>query len=129
MHSVHPVVSQEAMNLTLYGIPTCGTVKKALGYLTSQNHPHTFIDYRKNPPSREDITSWVTQLGNKALRNTSGGSYRALGDEKDNWGDDRWIDAFVADPMLIKRPVVVLDGKLLQVGWASPDAVEAALKR
>ena len=116
------------MALTLYGIPTCGTVKKALSYLTGHNHPHTFIDYRQSPPSREQLTTWVGTLGNKALRNTSGGSYRALGAEKESWGDDRWIDAFVADPMLIKRPVVLLGDTVIQVGWSSPDAVEAALK-
>lgn len=110
-------------SLTVYGIPTCGTVKKARAWLDSQGHAHGWVDLREDPPSRARIARWVRVLGALSLRNTSGGSYRALGPEKEGWGDDDWIEAFTADPMLIRRPVVERDGEPLFVGFRSPDAV------
>ncbi len=62
------------------------------------------------------------------MRNTSGGSYRALGPEKESWSDTQWAEAFAADPMLIKRPIVERDGKPTIVGWnLDADEVTARL--
>ena len=60
-------------------------------------------------------------VGSKVLRNTSGGSYRGLGPEKKTWSDSRWADAFAADPMLLKRPVITRDGSVVQVGFRGSD--------
>ena len=108
--------------LTIYGIPSCGTVKKARAWLDAAKRPHTFVDFRERPPARAQVEAWVAAFGTKALRNTSGGSYRALGPEKEGWTDRQWTDAFAADPMLIKRPVVEKDGVPVLVGWSLADA-------
>ncbi len=108
------------MNLTLHGIPTCGTVKKARKWLDARSIPYTFVDFRSSPPSREQVARWVEHFGARALRNTSGGAYRALGPEKKTWDDARWLEAFLADPMLIKRPVVEIDGAPALVGFKEP---------
>ncbi|MFM2160750.1 MAG: hypothetical protein RLZZ383_262 [Pseudomonadota bacterium] len=107
----------------LYGIPTCGTVKKAVAWFTAEGLDHRFHDLRATPPTRDDVAAWVDAFGARALRNTSGGSFRALGPEKDDWDDTRWAAAFLADPMLIKRPVIVRDGVPLQVVFAKPPAI------
>jgi arsenate reductase len=105
------------MALTVYGIPTCGTVRKARSWLDANGHAHTFVDLRQSPPARAQVDGWVARFGASALRNTSGGSYRALGPEKDGWSPEQWAAAFAADPMLIKRPVIERDGAPLQVGF------------
>ncbi len=110
------------MTLTVYGIPSCGTVKKARAWLTGARRPHTFVDLRDTPPSAAQIAAWVARFGSKAMRNTSGGSYRALGEAKDRWTDAEWIAAFTQDPMLLKRPIVERDGRPVIVGWALDDA-------
>lgn len=110
------------MTLTVYGIPSCGTVKKARSWLEGARRPHTFVDFREVPPPAAQVTAWVAKFGSRALRNTSGGSYRALGAEKESWTDAQWIAAFTADPMLIKRPVVERDGVPVIVGWNLEDA-------
>lgn len=92
--------------LLVHGIPTCGTVKKALAWLEARRVPHRFVDLRSSPPPRATVAAWVAAVGSGPLRNTSGGSYRALGPEKDAWDDAAWTEAFTADPMLIRRPVV-----------------------
>ena len=110
------------MPILVYGIITCSTCKKALQWLKTNNIDHTWIDSRSTPPSKEDISSWVESLGNKAMRNTSGGSYRALSDvAKTTWTDAQWIDAFTADPMLLKRPLFVRNGTAVAVGFTEND--------
>ncbi len=106
--------------ITVYGIPTCATVRKARNWLDDHHLAHTFVDFRANPPSPEQVATWVAAWGAAAMRNTSGGSYRALGPEKDTWGDAEWIRAFADDPMLIKRPVIERDGAPVQVGFRGP---------
>ena len=105
--------------ITLYGIEACGTVKKARAWLEERDVDVRFVDFRENPVNTAQVQRWVEALGAKALRNTSGKSYRALGDEKKTWSDDQWVTAFSADPMLIKRPVIERDGRPIQVGFRS----------
>lgn len=102
---------------TIYGIPTCGTVKKARAWLDARGLATTFVDLRATPPGRAKIDAWIAAFGSAAMRNTSGGSYRALGPEKADWDDARWAEAFAGDPMLLKRPVVERDGAPVVVGW------------
>jgi arsenate reductase (glutaredoxin) len=104
-------------SLQVYGIPTCGTCKKALQWLDAQEISCQFINTKEAPPSREQIADWVAILGYKPMQNTSGQSYRALDEIKDTWGDREWISAFSDDVMLLKRPLFVKDGKAIAVGF------------
>lgn len=105
------------MTIQVYGIPNCGTCKKALQWLDDNNIKYDFINTKENPPSREMIQSWVEKLGSKPMRNTSGQSYRALGEIKQSWTDEQWIDAFAKDAMLLKRPLFVKNGTAVLVGF------------
>lgn len=109
------------MSIVVYGIPACGTVKKARAWLDAAKLSHTFVDFRATAPTRAQVDAWVAAFGAKAMRNTSGGAYRALGPEKDGWDDRRWAEAFAEDPMLIRRPVVERDGRPVLVGWNLSD--------
>jgi arsenate reductase (glutaredoxin) len=112
--------------LQVYGIPTCGTCKKALQWLQNQGIEHEFINTKQQPPSRAMLEQWVAALGNPALRNTSGQSYRALGAAKQTWTDTDWVTAFAKDAMLIKRPVFVQADRPLLAGFKD-DRLRAAL--
>ncbi len=105
------------MPLTVYGIPTCTSVRKARAWLDANGHAHDFVDFRATPPSEARVSQWIARLGSRPLRNSSGSAYRALGPERDAWTDSEWTSAFAANPMLIKRPVVERDGIALQVGF------------
>jgi arsenate reductase (glutaredoxin) len=113
----HVAPRRVRMALTVYGIPTCGTVRKARAWLDEHGTAYTFVDFRESPPRPERVAAWVAALGARAMRNTSGGSYRALGPEKDTWDDAAWARAFAADPMLIKRPIIERDGLAVAVGF------------
>jgi arsenate reductase (glutaredoxin) len=110
------------MTLKVYGIPNCGTCKKALQWLVDHHIDHQFINTKEHPPTQEMIEDWVKRLGAKSLRNTSGLSYRALGEAKQTWTDDQWVDAFAQDAMLIKRPLFVKQETAVMVGFRGADA-------
>lgn len=116
------------MKLVVYGIPTCGTVKKARAWLDAAGIPYTFSDLRAEPPAASRVAAWGQALGARALRNLSGASWRTLGPEKDGWDDATLLTALAADPMRIKRPVIERDGVAVLVGFNhSDEALRAAL--
>lgn len=110
------------MALQVYGIPNCGTCKKALKWLDDNGIDYEFINTKEHPPTQAQITDWVSTLTARPMRNTSGMSYRALGEEKKTWSDDQWIDAFTKDAMLLKRPLFVKDNKAVLVGFRASEA-------
>ena len=109
------------MSIKVYGIPNCGTCKKALKWLEDNGVAYEFINTKENIPTSEVITAWVDSLGSKPMRNTSGKSYRALGEEKKTWDDTRWIEEFSKDAMLLKRPLFVKDGQAVLVGFRAKE--------
>lgn len=112
------------MSVVVYGIPNCDTVRKARRWLEDRGVAHDFVDFRKTPVAPEKVEGWVNSLGSKPMKNTSGGSYRKLGAEKKTWDDAQWTAAFQQDPMLLKRPVLEVDGVAIATGFRAP-AVEA----
>lgn len=108
------------MTITLYGIPTCGTVKKARKWMDSQGIDYEWVDFRATPPEAERVARWFEAFGAKAMRNTSGGAYRALPPDRKTWPDEKWLRHLQADAMLIKRPVVEIDGEPVLIGFKLP---------
>ena len=105
------------MTLVVYGIPTCGTCQKALAWLDHQGAIYDIINTNLYPPSRDTLEGWVQHLGVKPLLNTSGRVYRSLPATKQTWTEAQWIEALVADGMLLKRPLFVRDGEAVMVGF------------
>ncbi|MBN3960094.1 Spx/MgsR family RNA polymerase-binding regulatory protein [Nostoc sp. NMS8] len=116
------------MSLEVYGIPNCGTCKKALTWLQANSIDYEFINTKDTSPTRDQIQNWVKSLGSAAMRNTSGQSYRALGEQKKTWTDRQWIDAFALDAMLLKRPLFVKDGTAVLVGFRDETVVKEKLE-
>lgn len=111
------------MTIQVYGIPNCGTCKKALKWLQENHLEYEFINTKEAPPSVQQISAWVNTFGSKPMRNTSGGAYRALGEEKKSWSEDQWIAAFAEDAMLLKRPLILKDGVPVLVGFRVSDEI------
>jgi arsenate reductase (glutaredoxin) len=114
-------------SIQVYGIPSCGTCKKALQWLDAQQINYEFINTKEQPPSSEQIASWVDTLGNRSMRNTSGQSYRTLDETKDTWTDVEWVTAFSDDVMLLKRPIFVKDAIAVAVGFRDVTKIKAGL--
>lgn len=114
------------MSLKVYGIPNCGTCKKAIAWLDGQSIAYDFINTKEQPPTKAQIKKWVAALTARPMRNTSGLSYRALGEEKKEWSDEKWIEAFAEDAMLLKRPLFEKDGEAVMVGFRAKEEEKVA---
>jgi arsenate reductase len=115
--------------MQLYGIPNCNTVKKARDWLTSHGIPYTFHDFKKEPPNERLINDWLTQQPWEILVNRAGMTWRNLSEsEKANVNDAASaMQLMIAKPSVIKRPVLIQDNKILNVGF-SETAYEALFK-
>jgi arsenate reductase (glutaredoxin) len=108
------------MSITLYGIKSCDTMKKARTWLDSHGVKYEFHDYKTAGIDPDVLAGWCDQLGWEVLLNRNGTTFRKL-PEAQKTGLDRGkaIKLMVAQPSMIKRPVLDL-GKRLLVGF-KPD--------
>jgi len=111
---------------TLYGIRNCDTMKKAWTWLDQHKVAYDFHDYKKAGVDRARLEGWVRQLGWETLLNRSGTTFRKL-PEADRQGLDekKAIELMLAQPSMIKRPVLETDGKLY-VGFRPETYAELA---
>ena len=97
------------MDIIIYHNPACGTSRNALGLIRNAGvEPHV-VEYLKTPPSRLMLKSLIQRMGvtPRALLRQKGTPYLELGLDEPTLGDATLIDAMVAHPLLINRPVVV----------------------
>jgi arsenate reductase len=116
------------MTTTIYGITNCDTMKKAFAWLDQHRVAYAFHDYKKHGIERGRLEAWCKEVGWEALLNRAGTTFRKLPDqEKQALNARKAIALMLAQPSMIKRPVLDADGSLL-VGFM-PDAYKATLKR
>ena len=114
------------MILTLYGIPNCDTVKKARVWLEQHGLAFVFHDYRKSGIDRPRLEAWVAEHGWETVLNRAGTTFRALTDgEKADLDADKAVALMLAQPSMIKRPVLDLGDRTL-VGF-KPERYAAVL--
>jgi arsenate reductase len=98
---------------TLFGIKNCDTVKKARAWLEAHGIEYSFHDYKVSGIERERLEKWIEVLGWEALLNRAGTTFRKLPDvAKTSLKADKAIDLMLAQPSMIKRPVLERDGRL-----------------
>jgi len=109
--------------LKIYGIKNCDSVRKAIKYLKSHEISYKFIDFRETPVDEKTIASWLRHTDIKTLFNTRGTTYRTL-KLKDLALSDEDKQLWLAkENMLIKRPVIELDNKVI-VGYNESQYLE-----
>lgn len=102
--------------LKLYGIKTCGSVKKAMKFFKDNNIEYEFVDFKTTQPSSEQIECWSRAVGIEKLLNTKGTKYRSLKLKELNLDDEGKKEWMLKEPLLIKRPVIE-DGKGVLVAF------------
>ena len=114
------------MAIRIYGIKNCDTMKKARAWLDKNKVEHSFHDYKTAGIDRDRLERWSKKVGWETLLNRAGTTFKKLPD-KDIAGltESKAIALMLAQPSMIKRPVLESGGKLL-VGF-KPDAYRAAL--
>jgi Spx/MgsR family transcriptional regulator len=105
--------------MKLYGIPNCDTVKRARTWLGEAGRAHEFHDFKKSGVPAERLDGWLGAVGWEVLVNRKGTTWRKLGDAQ----RAAVIDAasaralMLAEPSVIKRPVVEWDDGRITVGF------------
>lgn len=116
------------MTVTLHGIKACDTMKKARDWLDSHGVAYAFHDYKAVGIDAATLERWAGQVGWEVLLNRSGTTFRKLPDaDKAGLDQTKAIALMVAQPSMIKRPVLDVDGALT-VGF-KPEVYAAALAR
>jgi arsenate reductase len=99
--------------VTIYGIKNCETMKKARAWLEAHGVAYTFHDYKTVGIDRPSLESWVRAAGWETLLNRAGTTFRKLSEsDKERLTEKKAIALMMAQPSMIKRPVLDVGGKL-----------------
>ena len=102
------------MTTTIYGIKNCDTMKKARAWLETHGIPYRFHDYKAEGIDRQHLEDWSDRAGWETVLNRAGTTFRKLDDaDRADLSRDKAIALMLAQPSMIKRPVLEADGRLL----------------
>ena len=106
------------MAITIYGIKACDTMKKARTWLEEHDVAYEFHDYKATGIDGKHLQRWSKIVGWEVLLNRAGTTFRKLGDaDKQNLNESKAIKLMLAQPSMIKRPVLDLGVGKLAVGF------------
>lgn len=96
-------------HITIYHNPACGTSRNTLALIRNSGVEPTVIHYLETPPSRDTLLALIAAMGMpvRDLLRQNVPPYEALGLAENKFSDDELVDAMLAHPILINRPIVV----------------------
>ena len=113
--------------ITLYGIKSCDTMKKARTWLDSHGVQYEFHDYKAAGIDAASLARWCAKVGWETLLNRGGTTFRKLPDaQKTGLTERKAVTLMLGQPSMIKRPVLEMGDRIL-VGF-KPDAYAQAVK-
>ena len=115
----------QAPAVTLYGIKNCDTMKKARAWLDARGLAYAFHDYKVQGIDRTRLERWARSVGWETLLNRAGTTFRKLAEaDRIDLSERKAIDLMLAQPSMIKRPVLDLGDRLV-VGFKAEQYEEA----
>jgi arsenate reductase (glutaredoxin) len=116
------------MTVAVYGIKACSTVKKARDWLDGQGVAYEFHDYKVEGADPDRLKAWCHEFGWETVLNRSGTTFRKLPDaDKENLDGEKAVKLMLAQPSMIKRPVIEFGARRL-IGF-KPDAYREAFAK
>jgi arsenate reductase len=102
-------MAEPSVAVTVYHNPNCGTSRNTLALIRNAGIEPTIIEYLKNPPDRATLEALLRRMNMtpRALLREKGTPYAELGLGAQGLSDDQLLDAMMAHPILINRPIVV----------------------
>lgn len=99
------------MTITIYHNLACGTSRNVLALIRAQGVELQIVEYLKTPPSRAELADLIARMGIgvRDLLRRKGTPYDELGLDDAALSDDALLDAMMAHPILINRPIVVTE--------------------
>ena len=97
--------------ITLYGIKNCDTVKKARKWLDGKGVDYSFHDFRADGVDADAVGKWLDALGWETVVNRRSTTWKGLApDVRENMDRDSALEAILAEPTLVKRPLLDAGG-------------------
>lgn len=117
------------MNVTIYGISNCDTMKKARSWLEDHGVAHVFHDYKRSGVTADKLQAWCKAVGWEKLLNRSGTTFKKLPDAaKQGLNEAKAIALMLEQPSMIKRPVLEVGRGGVLVGF-TPELYEGQFGR
>jgi len=97
------------MPVTIYHNPACGTSRNTLAMIRESGEEPEIIEYLKTPPTKKKLKELIKAMGisPRELLRRKGTPYEELGLDDASLTDEQLVDAMIAHPLLINRPIVV----------------------
>ncbi|MDQ9171511.1 ArsC family reductase [Oxalobacteraceae bacterium R-40] len=110
------------MEVVLYGIPNCDSVKKARVWLDTNAIPYAFHDFKKAGVTADMLEGWLAHIDWNILVNRKGTTWRGLSDDRKAavTNSQEAVTLMLNSPSVIKRPVLSIDG-CIHVGFSAED--------
>ncbi|AFL69427.1 arsenate reductase family protein [Sulfurospirillum barnesii] len=102
--------------IKVYGITTCGSVKKALSFFKAKVIPYSFVDLKTTQISEETLEEWLSKQPLLRLFNTKGTKFKTLNLSKE-LSDEAKKEWLLKEQLLFKRPIVECEDGALLVGF------------
>ena len=112
------MLSEDRIHLHIYGIRNCDTCRSALKWLTIRNVPHTFHDFRVDGLPEDVLQGWLASSHAPYLVNRRSTTWRTLSDADRQKADTDALPLLLANPTLIKRPVITDGNTILDIGFS-----------
>ena len=98
------------MDLTIYGIGSCDSCRKARKWLTEQSIDHTYHDFREEGLTIQMLERWSGRMEWHKLLNTRSLTWRKIPDrDRNDMTKSKAFAAMIDQPTLVKRPVLECD--------------------
>ena len=99
--------------ITIYHNPNCGTSRNVLAMFRDAGHAPKVIEYLKTPPSRPQLEKLIKMLRMpvRDMMRRKGSPFEELDLDNPKWSDQQLIDFIIEHPILINRPIVVVDDR------------------
>jgi arsenate reductase (glutaredoxin) len=102
-----------AKSVTIYGIKNCDTMKKARAWLDKRGVTYVLHDYKIVGIDKPRLEGWAKSVGWEVLLNKAGTTFKKLPEkDKESITEKKAVALMLAQPSMIKRPVLDVGGKL-----------------
>jgi len=105
------------MDVQIFGIKKSADTRKALRFFSERRVKTHFVDLKERPASPGELKRFAQKFGVKALVDDQSARHRELGLQHAVFGDQRWMDLLVEEPLMLRMPLV-RRGKELSIGLA-----------
>jgi arsenate reductase len=107
------------MDVQIFGVKKSAETRKALRFFAERRTRTHFVDLQERAASRGELTRFAQKFGVQALIDAESRRYSELGLHASRYGDERWLEILVDEPLLLKMPLV-RHGNALTIGAAEP---------